>query len=71
MKTPLQQIAADKARNHTTRRFRGESVAAWRVRVGLTVPAMVGRPSLGEGLLIAALCLLSVGVAASLFVLFH
>jgi len=33
----LQRIAADKARSFTTKRFVGESLTAYRLRVGLTV----------------------------------
>lgn len=55
--TPLAQIAVDRQRNFTTRRFRGESVTAHRRRVGLSVPS---RPWLAFRL---ALCALAVPVA--------
>lgn len=60
--TPLAQIAVDRRRNFTTRRFRGESVAAHRLRVGLSVPRRPRGLSRWDCLR-AGLCALGVFVA--------
>lgn len=59
----LERIEADKARSFTTHRFIGESVVAWRQRIGLAVEP-VTKPKIAGSLLRIAWLLACAGVGA-------